>query len=80
MPCLGVPGDEFDHCLRGRVGMGQRTPCKSFIEAVNHWRWAVSAQRCIGVITAPSHLASRYMRPFATDDLTWQPFPIFKMV
>lgn len=56
----------------------------SLIEAVNHCllqdRGCVSAQRCTGVITIPSHLASRYMRLFTTTDLTWQPFTIFEIV
>lgn len=38
MPCLGVPDDELNRSLQGRVGMGQRTRRKSFIEPVNHWR------------------------------------------
>lgn len=46
MPCLGVPDDEFDHSLQGRVGEGQGARCKSFIEAVNHWRLQDSGCVC----------------------------------
>lgn len=84
MPGLGVPDDEFDQSSQGRVGEGQGARRESFIEAVNHCRLqdrgCVSAQRCKGVITVPSRLASRYMRLFTTTDLTWQPFTIFKIV
>ena len=84
MPCLGVPDDEFDRPLRGRVGEGQGVQRESFIEAVNHCRLqdrgCVFAQRCIEVITVPSHLASRYMRLCTTTDLTWQPFTSLKIV
>lgn len=65
MPRLGVPDDEFDQSLQGRVGEGQGARRESFIGAVNHCRLqdrgCVSAQRCIEVITVPSHLASRYI-------------------
>lgn len=46
MPCLAVPDDEFDHSLQGRVGKGQRTRGKSFIEAVNHWRFQDTGRVC----------------------------------
>lgn len=84
MPRLGVPDDEFDQSSQGRVGEGQGARRESFIEAVNHRRLqdrgCVSALRCKGVITVPSHLASRYMGLFTTTDLTWQPSTIYKTV
>lgn len=71
-------------CHGGQVGGGQGVLCESLIEAVNHWRLqdrgCISAQRGTGVITIPSHLASRYMRLFTTTDLTRQPFAIFEIV
>lgn len=75
-PAWGAPDDGFDQSLQGCVGGGQGVRRESLIEAVNHSRLqdrgCVSAQRCTGVITIPSHLASRYMRLFTTTDLTWQ--------
>lgn len=58
----------------GRQGGARR---ESLIEAVNHCRLqdrgCVCARRSTGVITIPSHLASRYMRLCTTTDLTWRP-------
>lgn len=83
-PAWGAPDDGFDQSSQGRVGGGQGVRLQSLIEAVNHCRLqdrgCVSAQRCTGVITIPSHLASRYMRLFTTTDLTWQHFAIFEMI
>lgn len=69
--------------LQGCVGRGQGARRRALIEAVNHGRLqdrgCDCAQRCTGVITIPSHLASRYMGLFNTTDLTWQPFTIFEI-
>lgn len=82
MPRLGVLDDEFDQLSQGCVGEGQGARRKSFIEAVNHCRLqdrgCVSAQRCKGVITVPSHLASRYMRQPLTS--RGSPSPSLKLL
>lgn len=83
-PAWGAPDDGFDQSSRGRVGGGQGVRPQRLIEAVNHCRLqdrgCVSAQRRAGVITIPSHLASRYMSLFTTTDLAWQPFTFLEMI
>lgn len=85
IPCLcGTRQWVWPLVTMGQVGRGHGVLCESLIEAVSHWclqaRGCISAQRCTGVITIPSHLASRYMRLFTTADLTRQPFAIFEIV
>lgn len=80
----GARDDGFDQSSQGRVGGGVKGARRQTLsEAVNHRglqdRGRVAAQRCRGVITIPSHLASRYMRLLATADLTCNHSPSLRL-